>query len=79
MAAPKIKPETGERLWEPLDRPGVWLTEAEVEAEEDAHDIAVLEDHERRRAAGEVVSLSLDEMVEQGFMTEDEARLFRYP
>jgi hypothetical protein len=77
MSAPKPKPQADERLWEPLDRPGVFLTEAEVEAEEDERDRLQLEEARREYDAGEMEVLSIDEMVERGLMTEDFARLLR--
>lgn len=77
MAAPKSKVTTEERLWEPLDRPGVRLTEAEVEAEEDEHDRLLMEDYHRRKAAGELETISLEEAVARGWFSEDEARRLR--
>jgi len=77
MSVSKPKSEGGERLWEPLDRPGVFLTEAEVEAEEDVHDAALAEAARREYEAGEMEVLSVDEMVERGLMSEETARLLR--
>lgn len=77
MSAPKPKPQAEARLWEPLDRPGVFLTEAEVEAEEDEHDRLQLEEARREYDAGEMELWSVDDLVKRGLLSEEEARLLR--